>query len=197
MDIISVLGLIALLSFYGSYFTKSLFLHRKGIFADRMGRGVKPARTVKIEHMLKLATFSMAVIQSLILFETDDRYLLIQNEAIRYVGLVISFIGTSIFITAMITMKSSWRAGVDASQQTKLIRHGIYRISRNPAFLGFDVFYIGFTLTFCHPVQVLFMIFCITILHLQIIEEEKFLPTIFAQEYLDYKKSVARYLLFK
>lgn len=36
--------------------------------------------------------------------------------------------------------------------------------------------------------MLVFTLIAVTILHLQILEEEKFLPTVFGEEYLQYKK---------
>lgn len=190
------LGILVIMLFYGSYLGKQLLLRRQGISSDRLGRGDKPKRTFVIEVLLKSATFSMAAVQIMSLIVSGRWYLLIDSIIIRYIGIVISFAGVVVFITAMITMKSSWRAGVDTLQHTKLIRNGIYRVSRNPAFLGFDLFYIGFTMAFSNPIQLLFMVFCVTILHFQILEEEKFLPLAFGREYVDYKQSIGRYFIF-
>ncbi len=40
-------------------------------------------------------------------------------------------------------MKDSWRAGIPDSDKTELVTTGIYKYSRNPAFLGFDLQYMG------------------------------------------------------
>jgi len=197
MDVLLIIGILVLFVFYGGYFAKALSLRKQGINANRLARGAKPSSTAGIERALKCATFMMAVIQLFSLLASKKWMLLIQNDVVRIIGLIIAFIGTGIFLTAMITMKSSWRAGIDATQQTRLIRNGIYHISRNPAFLGFDVFYIGFTLAFFNLAHALSLIFCVVALHLQILEEEKFLPIVFGQEYLEYKKATARYLSFK
>ncbi len=196
MSIMNYFGFFVLILFYGSYFGKQLLLKQQGIASDRLGCGDKPKRTLIIENLLKTATFSMAGIQILSLLTSGQYNLLFYSSYLRSIGIFISFMGAVVFIIAMLTMKNSWRAGVDASQHTKLVRKGIYRISRNPAFLGFDLFYIGFTLAFSNSLQILFMVFCITMLHLQILEEEKFLPAVFGKEYQDYKQSVGRYFLF-
>lgn len=196
MGLMQGLGFLTIVLFYVSYFSKLLLQRRQGISTDRMGRGDKPKRTRIIENLLRAATYSMAAVQLISLFAGTNGYDLIPFDAVRYIGLGIALVGTGVFITAMATMKNSWRAGVDASQHTELIRRGIYRFSRNPAFLGFDLFYIGFVLAFCNPVILVFLIFCVVLLHLQILEEEKYLPLAFGKKYADYRKSVARYFIF-
>lgn len=195
MNTFQILGFSVLVLFYGSYFGKALLQRSKGIITDRMGKGSKAKRTKLIEVILKVATFSMAAVQTLSVIVNSRWTLFINNNKIRYIGIVISFIGVIVFIIAMITMKDNWRAGVDATQNTSMVKTGIYKVSRNPAFLGFDVFYIGIALAFSNPLQILFLVFCIIMFHLQILEEEKFLQSVFGQDYLRYKKSTGRYFL--
>lgn len=196
MDKLYMSGFILFLLFYGSYLFKQLMLKREGIFTNRLGRGNKPERTFKIETTLKLATFSMAAVQIISLFVIKKAYLLLTQPIIRFAGISIAFLGTAVFITAMACMKSNWRAGVDATQNTVLVKNGIYRVSRNPAFLGFDLFYIGFGLAFSNPLQIMFTLLCVVSLHLQILEEERFLPAAFGAAYEEYKRDTARYFLF-
>jgi protein-S-isoprenylcysteine O-methyltransferase Ste14 len=168
---------------------------QQGIRTDRLGRGAKPKYTRNIEILLKIATYSMAVSQIVSIATRDYMNLFVYSEIVRYIGAIIGFLGIYIFISAMVTMKNNWRAGIDSSQKTILTTHGIYKYSRNPAFLGFNLFYIGFTLLFCNLLQLLLLLLCISILHMQILEEEKYLELTFDKEYTDYKKSTARYLL--
>lgn len=46
----------------------------------------------------------------------------------------------------VLNMRDSWRVGVSKTDRTELVTSGIYQISRNPAFLGFDLLYIGILL---------------------------------------------------
>lgn len=193
MDILFGLGFATTILFYASYFAKQLALKQKGVSTNRLGRGDKPQRTRMIETLLKIATFSMAAVQAFSLISAQ-RWLLVRSPMLRFIGMGIALIGTAVFILAMITMKSSWRAGVDATQRTGLIQSGVYSISRNPAFLGFDLFYLGFTLAFSNPLQIVMTAACMTLLHQQILEEERFLPTVFGQEYLLYQQATHRYL---
>lgn len=115
------------------------------------------------------------------------------GDLIRYIGVFISIAGIIVFIFAMSTMKDSWRAGIDNEQKTRLITSGIYQYSRNPAFVGFDLFYIGFTFMFSNVFVIIISFVAVIMFHLQILEEEKFLTAVFGETYLEYKKGVRRY----
>ena len=114
---------------------------------------------------------------------------------VRIIGAVVSVVGTIVFLVAVQTMRDSWRAGVSKTDKTELITNGIYQISRNPAFLGFDLLYIGTLLIFFNWTLCILTIFAIVMYHLQIVcVEEEFLLATFGNEYLQYKKKVCRYI---
>ena len=94
-------------------------------------------------------------------------------------------------------MKDSWRAGIPEKDKTKLVTGGIYKISRNPAFLGFDLSYTGMLLLYFNPLLAAFTVFAVVMLHLQILQEEKFMKATFGAEYCEYKARVCRYLGIK
>ena len=114
---------------------------------------------------------------------------------VRYTGIVIAFLGDLIFVSSVLTMRDSWRAGVSPTDKTELITTGIYRISRNPAFLGFDLVYIGILLMFWNLPLLIVSVFSALMFHLQIVNvEEDFLIAAFGNQYLEYKNTVNRYL---
>ncbi|OOM81820.1 isoprenylcysteine carboxyl methyltransferase (ICMT) family protein [Clostridium puniceum] len=135
----------------------------------------------------------MAGIQFISIIFINKLLIFIENDLIRYIRIAISTLGIFIFITSMVTMDDSWRAGIDDSQKTKIVTTGIYKYSRNPAFVGFDLFYIGTALTFSNVFIIIIACASILMFHLQILEEKKFLPIAFGKEYLDYKKKTGRY----
>ena len=47
-------------------------------------------------------------------------------------------------------MRDSWRAGIPERDGTELVTGGLYAFSRNPAFLGFDLMYLGVFLLFAN-----------------------------------------------
>lgn len=111
-------------------------------------------------------------------------------------GIPIAALGATAFTAAVLTMRDSWRAGIPDGDKTALVTRGIYRFSRNPAFLGFDLLYIGTLIAYFNWVHLAFCAFAVVMMHLQILEEEKFLPSAFGQVYEDYRKRTARYFMF-
>lgn len=88
----------------------------------------------------------------------------------------------------------TWRAGIPEKDRTAFVQHGIYRISRNPAFVGFDLMYIGLLVAFPNVIHLVCALLAVVMLHLQILNEEKFCAEVFGKEYDDYSKKVRRYL---
>ncbi len=68
--------------------------------------------------------------------------------------------GVLAFIVSVTQMKENWRAGVQKEEKTSLVTTGIYSISRNPAFLGFDLMYIGILFSFFNWFPLLCHRFC-------------------------------------
>jgi protein-S-isoprenylcysteine O-methyltransferase Ste14 len=191
ITLIQVIGIIILGVFYLAYFTKMFGQHKKGIQTNQLGVGKKTKRTMYIERILRIITtlIVLVIIVSIYLNTT-----VISNMKIRYIGIVLIGIGTAVFITAMITMRDSWRAGIPSGEKLQIVTKGIYGISRNPAFLGFDLTYIGASLAFGNVVLLVFSFVAIIIMHLQILEEERYMEKTFGVEYLSYKQRVGRYI---
>ena len=165
MNMIQILGIFILGIFYLAYFGKMLGQRKKGIQTNQLGVGKKKRRTMYIERILRTITtvIVLVIIVSIYLNTT-----LISNRIVRYLGILLIEIGTVVFIAAMITMRDSWRAGITQGEKLQIVTKGIYRVSRNPAFLGFDLTYIGATIAFGNVALLLFSMVAITMMHLQI-----------------------------
>ena len=185
-----VLAVIILLAFYGCYFGKMFIQKKKGIQTDQIGKG-KEGFVKAIELILKVATI-LVPIAELISICTNTSALPVWT---RYIGVAVAVCGDIILIISVLTMRDSWRAGVSETDKTELVTSGIYQFSRNPAFLGFDLMYIGVLMMFFNWILFAITIFAMIMLHLQIVNvEEDFLVATFGNDYLEYKKKVNRYL---
>lgn len=188
MMLFRVLALAILLVFYGIYFIKMLVQKRQGIRTRQIGKR-KEKSLHRVETWMSAATLLAPAVQ-LLSIVLDWSWL---PEGPRWAGFALGLLGDLIFLTAVVTMKNSWRAGIPEEDKTELIQEGIYRWSRNPAFLGFDLMYLGVCLLFCNPATIVCSLFAALMLHLQILQEEKFLPVAFGAPYLAYKGRVLRY----
>lgn len=142
---------------------------------------------------------STFIIASILVFIAGLSSIFFKTEhnpvSVRIFGAILSVAGTAIFIVAVWTMRDSWRAGVSKTDKTELVTNGIYQISRNPAFLGFDLLYIGTLLIFFNWILCFLTVFAVIMYHLQIVNvEEDFLFATFGNEYMQYKKKVCRYI---
>ena len=182
-------ALLILAVFYGIYLIKQMTQKRRGIRTMQIG-GRKEARLHTVETLMGIATVGIIPTQLLsIAFGWNH----LPAQA-RFTGLCTAMLGCLSFLISVLCMKDSWRAGIPENDRTKLVTGGIYACSRNPAFLGFDLQYIGVMLMFCNLLTAMFTVFAIVMLHLQILQEERYLTGTFGEEYLAYQRRVFRYL---
>lgn len=191
---ISTITGIEITLFYVVYFIKQAVMRKQGIQTNRLGKGKKEKQTTIIEKRLLVATYMTAIVQYVSLFRLKWFVLFDLPFWLRWCGVVLTGIGVFFFVSAIWIMKDSWRAGVDLDKKTTIVTSGIYRFSRNPAFVGFDFLYIGTFFAVPNLIMLLFMFFAVYCIHQQIKEEEKYLPTLFGEDYKNYQKRTARYL---
>lgn len=184
-----LLALSVLVLFYGIYFSKMLLQKRRGIRTRQIGRR-KERNIHTVEQLMSIATFGVVVAQIVsIIIEWNK-----MPSNGRFTGFCIGLTGDLIFLISVICMKDSWRAGIPDVDKTELVTNGIYAFSRNPAFLGFDLMYMGVFLMYCNLLTGIFTAFAIIMLHLQILQEERYMSETFKEEYLRYKQRVFRYI---
>ena len=185
-----IIGFLILVVFYVVYIGKMILQKRKGIQTDQIAKGKQKTKIFYIELAMKIATYSVVAAEVLSLLFIPP----FLSQTLVAVGVVLGFIGDILFIVSVVTMKDSWRAGIAENDKTEIITSGIYSISRNPAFLAFDCVYAGLMLIAFNWVLLVISVFAMTMLHLQILQEETFLSKTFGAEYEVYKSKVRRYI---
>lgn len=184
-----IAAVLIMVIFYTFYLAKFFIQKKQSIKTNQMGVGNKPRRVLLIERIMSIATFLTIV------FEVGS-ILLVKNylpEALRIGGIIIGGVAVLFFAAATITMKNSWRVGIP-EEKTALVTEGIYRWSRNPAFVGFDLLYLSIGLMFFNVPLAVISIWAAGMLHLQILQEEEHMEKMFGEEYVEYKKHTMRYL---
>ena len=185
----SALALLVLAVFYGIYFGKMLVQKRHGIRTHQIGRR-KEKELHTVETLMSIATLGAPIAQ-LMSVALGWNHL---PAGARFTGFCIGMLGDAVFLLSVLCMKDSWRAGIPDRDKTELVTTGIYRYSRNPAFLGFDLMYIGVLLMYGNLLTLGFSVFAMVMLHLQILQEERYLEGVFGEAYAAYKGQVFRYL---
>ena len=187
--VFKIIALALMASFYICYFAKMISQKKQGIDTDQLGKG-KVGFVKFIEVTLKTSTYLLPAIEvASIVFYTGS-----VNDVLRIIGLIILALGVVAFIVSVLQMKDNWRAGVQREEKTELVTTGIYSVSRNPAFLGFDLMYIGIVITFFNWYLCVATCLVMVLFHLQIVNvEEDFLIEAFGDEYIKYRKKVCRY----
>ena len=185
----AALALTVLALFYGIYFAKMLAQKQRGIQTRQIGR--KKEKSIRTVELLMSAATLGAPISQLLSIAFGWSHL---PANARFTGFCTGLLGDAILLLSVLCMKDSWRAGIPKKDKTELVTTGIYRYSRNPAFLGFDFMYIGVLLMYSNPLTAVFSLFAIITLHLQILQEEQYLTDMFGITYQKYMEQVHRYL---
>lgn len=185
----ALLTLLVLAVFYGIYFAKALLQKRRGIHTRQIGRR-KEKSIHTVELLMSIATLGVVAAQ-LLSIVLDWSCL---PAGARFSGFLVGLLGDLFFLLAVVCMRDSWRAGIPDKDKTALVTTGIYKVSRNPAFLGFDLQYLGVLLLYCNPLTAVFSLFAIVMLHLQILQEERYLTEAFGAPYRTYCRRVFRHL---
>lgn len=193
--IYQIISLILIAIFYISYILKNILLKRKNINSFQLGKQKdKKTKEKNFEIVLKIFTVSMFLIQIASIIISDNWFMINVPPYIKIIGLIFLLIADVIFILSIITMKDNWRVGI-TNDETELVTTGIYKLSRNPAFLSFDILYIGLCLVFPNPVNLVMMIILLFMFDHQINNEEKYLKITFGKQYEEYCEKVKRYFV--
>jgi protein-S-isoprenylcysteine O-methyltransferase Ste14 len=113
----------------------------------------------------------------------------------QWIGAVVIVAGVALVVSFELAFK---RAGTDANPyrpSTALATDGPYRFSRNPAYLGMAITYIGITLAAEAPWALVMLVPAILVIQYGVIaREERYLEQLFGEEYLSYKRTTRRWI---
>lgn len=158
------------------------------------GKSLKLTMSILISTLIYiLILLRLIVLEPQWIIEID----LSEYSQLKIIGLIFIAVGFILGILALIAMKNSWRVGIKHNQKTDLVTNGVYRISRNPYFLSYNILIFGYILLLTSILLIILYLILIVVFHKIILDEEKYLETVHQKKYLDYKKKVNRYLSIK
>jgi protein-S-isoprenylcysteine O-methyltransferase Ste14 len=91
------------------------------------------------------------------------------------------------------SLGQSFRIGV-SNEKELFIASGIYKISRNPMYVGLYATIIGFMIYSLNVIYVIFSVFIIIVHHIITLNEEKQLLKRYGKTYTEYCRKVRRYI---
>ena len=113
---------------------------------------------------------------------------------LQWVAVVILLAGLGIAIPSLFQLGEELRFGLSEAHTATLKSKGLYRVSRNPLYLGFYLIATASCLYVPTWATLFFAIVAIGIHHQVVLAEEQFLRQRFAGTYNSYTRQVRRYL---
>lgn len=109
-------------------------------------------------------------------------------------GVALILAGFVLFVLGLRALGGSWRLGIDEQHPGALITNGVYAFSRHPIYLFFNLYFLGTFLLNRAVIFLGFWLFAAVLLHLQILQEERFLIRVHGLAYVRYTQATRRYL---
>lgn len=117
----------------------------------------------------------------------------LDNPLKIYTALILVLLGLIFLVFSSIFLGKNVRMGIPL-EETKLKTLGIYKISRNPMYIGLHLITLSSIVFTLNIFVIILGLYSIFIYHLIILKEEVFLVDRFGNKYEEYKKNVRRYI---
>lgn len=190
-----------LILFYGiAFFWRSYRIWRR--------TGINPYRLQNekgmagfLARVYRLVSVAIAVVILIYVF-AGDLYLYLtpivwlQGDVVTAVAVPLLLISFIWILIAQSQMGRSWRIGIDDENQTELVTQGVFRVSRNPIFLGMRLNLLGLFLILPNALTLAIWLLGDAAIQLQVFLEEDYLTRTHGASYQKYQAATARYMGF-
>lgn len=117
----------------------------------------------------------------------------VDSVIIHGVGVLAVTVALELYAVAVWQLGESWRLGIDRASPGGLVTTGVYRWTRHPIYVAFDLLFVGSALATGRLVYFLLVIVWIPMMHALMLREEQFLAEQFGEAYREYVTRVGRY----
>jgi|SRR5215217_2038985 len=118
----------------------------------------------------------------------------LERTWIKLNGIVLLLVSLVWTILAQAQMGNSWRIGIDTEHRTKLVQTGVFRLSRNPIFVGMIVTLLGLFLMIPNVGTLIALLVGIILIGIQVRLEEEYLTSTHGDTYIEYRRKVRRWI---
>ncbi len=116
-----------------------------------------------------------------------------RTEFLDYTSYILAGVGIVVTIISILNLGRSTTLGIPI-KETTFKKDGLYKVSRNPMYIGFNLVTVASIVYHCNVIMVVFGIYSMITYHAIILSEEKYLEKRFAEEYNEYRSKVRRYM---
>ena len=145
-----------------------------------------------------LFAFIVTVVVIYAFFPSAYRYVMpiheLERTWIRVTGIIVLLVSLVWTVVAQAQMGDSWRIGIDTEHRTMLVQRGVFRLSRNPIFVGMILTLLGLLLVIPNVGTLVSLLLGIILIGIQVRLEEEVLTTIHGEDYLQYRRRVKRWI---
>ena len=118
----------------------------------------------------------------------------VSHDAFAWIGIALLLFALVWILIAQSQMQTSWRIGIDEDVRTDLVQRGLFKISRNPIFLGIRMMLVGLFLVLPNAVMLVIWVVGEMLIQIQVRLEEEFLTRIHGDHYRTYQQQVRRWI---
>lgn len=190
---------VYLVAFFVIAFAGRSFLvwKRTGINPYVVGKTDKPIDFIESLYPIPLVLLLVTTIAFVFLpsvYEFSTPIVWLDRWAVKIGGLVLMGFALIWTATAQMQMGASWRIGIDTENETELVEKGLFRVSRNPIFLGMRIALFGFFLTLPNAVTLVSVALADVLMQIQVRLEEEFLRNGHGEKYVEFCGRVRRWI---
>jgi protein-S-isoprenylcysteine O-methyltransferase Ste14 len=184
--------------FFAAFFWRSFVVWKRTNVNPVVFKGLDDAHDF-IGRIFKLLL--AAVVAVVVVYCASERYYQyltpitwLERRGLQVAGVVILLLSLTWTVVAQAQMGDSWRIGIDREHRTPLVRKGVFRLSRNPIFLGMMLTLLGLFLVIPNALTLLAFVMGVVLIQIQVRLEEEFLARTHGEEYAEYRGRVRRWL---
>jgi protein-S-isoprenylcysteine O-methyltransferase Ste14 len=112
----------------------------------------------------------------------------------RTLGVVLAIGAAIVLVASQRQLGSSWRIGVDEATRPGLCTDGLYRFCRNPIYVSWWIWAVGYLLLLPTWVSLLALCELTLTFYWYVEEEEKYLARVYGKAYFTYSRRVGRFV---
>jgi protein-S-isoprenylcysteine O-methyltransferase Ste14 len=117
----------------------------------------------------------------------------VDGLASQTLGTLIVTGAVMLFVVALRDLGPSWRLGLDRTAPGPLVTGGVYRWTRHPIYVAFDLWFVGTFLLIGRLSFLVLALVWVPLLHAIMDREERFLTGLYGDAYRNYSRRVGRY----